>query len=63
MNVKLKVKRIENKLSQKSLADKIGVTSQSVSDYETGRTTPNPKNMKKIAEILHCTVDELFFSN
>lgn len=61
MNTKLKVKRIEKMLSQSDLANKIGVTSQSVSDYERGRTLPKYENMKKIAEALDCRVGELFF--
>lgn len=58
---KLKIKRIEKDLSQIELAKRIGVTNQSISDYETGRVNPSYSTMKKIAKELDSTVDELFF--
>jgi len=60
--INLKVKRIKNKLSQKELAEKVGVKSQTISDYESGRINPSFKKMKKIAKELDSTVDELFFN-
>lgn len=61
VNLKLKFKRHEKNLTQKELAEIIGVTSQSVSDYERGKTIPNYTNMIKISEILDTPVSELFF--
>jgi putative transcriptional regulator len=58
----LKIERLKRNLSQKDLAKKIGITSQAISDYETGRTNPNYNVMAKIAKELDATVDELFFN-
>jgi len=57
----LKIERMKRNLSQKELAKKIGITSQAISDYETGRTNPNYRVMAKIAKELDSSVDELFF--
>ena len=57
----IKFKRIEQKLSQKQLADLIGVTSQSISDYERGKTVPSYENMQKLSKVLNAPVGELFF--
>lgn len=62
MNLKLKFKRIELGLSQFELAQKIGVTNQTISEYERGKTKPNHENMIKMAKILGSTVQELFFN-
>lgn len=63
MNLSLKFKRIKMNLTQEELAKKIGVTKQSISDYERGRSDPSPKTMKKIAKALNSEVCELFFND
>lgn len=57
----LKIKRIERNLSQKELAKIVGISNQSISDYENGRLNPSYEIMGKISEELNATVDELFF--
>ena len=59
---KLKIRRIEKDLSQIELAKRVGVTNQSISDYETGRVNPSFSTMERIARELDSTVDELFFN-
>ncbi len=56
---KLIVLRNECKLTQKELAEKIGVKSNTVSQYELGKREPSIPILKKIAEVLECTVDDL----
>lgn len=63
MRIKLKIARMEKKLSQTEFANKLGISIQSVSNYETGKANPSYETMKKISEILETSVDELFFSN
>jgi len=58
----LKIRRIENDLTQQELADRVGLTNQTISDYESGRSNPSYKAMEKIAAELNSTVDELFFT-
>ncbi|MFW6047446.1 MAG: helix-turn-helix transcriptional regulator [Candidatus Woesearchaeota archaeon] len=60
--LKLKLKRIEKDLSQKDLAERIGLTNQTISDYERGKLNPSFKIMKAIADELNSSVDELFFN-
>ncbi|MFH5834531.1 helix-turn-helix transcriptional regulator [Proteiniclasticum sp. C24MP] len=61
MNLKLKFRRIEKGLTQFQLAELIGATNQTISEYERGRVKPSYDNMKKISEILDTPVGELFF--
>ena len=51
--------RKKNDLTQESLADRLGVTYQSVSRWENGTTYPDLELIPAIAEILSVTVDEL----
>ncbi|MBG0765666.1 MAG: helix-turn-helix transcriptional regulator [Tissierellales bacterium] len=59
----LKIQRMRVNLSQAQLAKKVGITKQSISDYETGRINPSFEVMAKIAKELDSTVDELFFKD
>ena len=53
--------RIRSGLKQQELADAIGVSRQTVSNWETGRGIPKltPTQFKKILKVLHITADEL----
>ncbi|MBR1710842.1 MAG: helix-turn-helix domain-containing protein [Clostridia bacterium] len=53
---KLKKARKEAGLSQADLADLIGVSPRSVTDYERGCAVPRYKKIQKIAETLGVTV-------
>ncbi|MDE7327074.1 MAG: FHIPEP family type III secretion protein [Lachnospiraceae bacterium] len=46
-------------LTQQRLADKLGVTAQAVSKYETGQSLPDVQMLKSIAAVLGCTTDYL----
>jgi transcriptional regulator with XRE-family HTH domain len=56
---KLKIKRITAGLTQKELADKLGITSNAVSFYETGERFPRKKILDKIVEILECDIRDI----
>ncbi|MGN0960620.1 MAG: helix-turn-helix domain-containing protein [Christensenellales bacterium] len=51
--------RIKKKMTQTQLADLIGVTSNAVSQYESGKRIPKIHILKKIANVLGCTIDDL----
>ena len=57
----MSVKEMRKKrgLTQKQLADRLGVKQQNVSDWERGERSPSVKNLKKLAEILNCQIDDL----
>ena len=47
-------------LTQKHLADRLGVTQSAVSSWERGKKQPNLTKLPDLARALGCTVDELF---
>ena len=51
--------RKKNDLTQEELADRLGVTYQSVSRWENGTTYPDLELLPAISELLSVTVDEL----
>lgn len=51
--------RKDNKLSQKVLAEKIGVTRQTISKWELGETYPDIKQAKELSKIFNISLDEL----
>ena len=57
----MSVKEMRQKrgLTQKQLADRLGVKQQNVSDWERSLRSPSVKNLKKLAEILNCQIDDL----
>ena len=48
----LKQLRIQRNLKQEELAEKLHVTRQTVSGWETGRRQPDLDMLKKLAEVL-----------
>lgn len=56
---KLPKLRKENNLSQEQLADKIGVSRQAVSKWESGSSYPDMDKMIQICSILNCTLEDL----
>ena len=51
--------RKEKKLTQKDLADKLGVTDRAVSKWENGRGMPDISSLKTICEVLDISLNEL----
>jgi len=60
-NMKLKLARIENKLTQEGLAEKIYVTRQTIGLIEKGKYNPTLNLCIKIAKTLNKTLDQLFW--
>lgn len=46
---KIKSKRKENKLSQEELANKLGITRQAISKWETEKATPTMTNLRELS--------------
>lgn len=53
--------RAKNKMTQDELAEKLFVSRQTVSNYETGRSNPDIDMLVKIAEVLNTDVNILIF--
>lgn len=58
-NEKLVKLRKENLLSQEELAEKLGVTRQTISKWELEQTTPDMDKLSQMAKLFNVSVDEL----
>lgn len=56
---KLKTLRTEAGMTQKELADRLGITKSVVSYYELQERTPSPDVLIRLADIFHVTTDYL----
>lgn len=48
------------KLTQKDVADKIGVSQACVAMWETGEAMPRADKLPELAKILGCSIDDLY---
>lgn len=55
----LKSLRKSKKISQEVLAEKVGVSRQSVSKWETGESYPEMNNILMLCKIFHCNINDL----
>ncbi len=54
--------RMKNKLSQDKLAEKVCVTRQAVSRWETGETIPNTETLKLLSKLFDVSINTLLGS-
>ena len=47
-------------MSQRDLAARLGLSPGAVALWELGRTNPTMENLLALADVLDCTLDELF---
>ena len=59
MGEKLKSLRLEKKLTQKQVADRIGLAISAVSSYESGARYPSYDVLVRLAHIFHVSTDYL----
>jgi len=62
-NNKLKLARIEKDLTQEELADKIGVTRQTIGLIEAGKYNPTIKLCIAICKELNKTLNDIFWED
>ena len=60
MKNSIKIERAVLNISQQELADKIGVSRQTINAIETGRYIPSTVLALKIAAVFHKSVNEIF---
>ena len=58
-NEKLKMLRKESGFTQEELAEKLNVSRQAITKWETGEGTPDIENLKLISNLFNTTIDEL----
>ena len=56
---KLKLIRRKKGLSQAEFAERMGVSQNTISQWESGARIPNAISLKKMAQILECSTDML----
>lgn len=62
-NLNLRSAREKKGLSQKEVAEAVGVAKSTYSLYESGNREPNVQTIKKIASVLNTSADELLGIN
>ena len=55
----LKMLRKDCELTQKQVAEKLGVVESCYANWEQGRTEPNIEMLRKLGEIFQSSIDEL----
>lgn len=61
-NLKLKAARVAQDLSQEELADKVGVTRQTIGLIEAGKYNPSLNLCVAICEVLGKTLNDIFWN-
>lgn len=49
--------------TQSYIAEKLGVGSNAVSQWETGSRSPSVRNLRMLADIFNCSIDDLLKAN
>lgn len=60
---KIVILRKKNNLSQEALAEKLNMSRQAISKWESGNSYPDMNTMLKVCEVLNCRLDELLDDN
>ena len=55
--------RKKNNLSQEALAEKLNMSRQAISKWESGNSYPDMNTMIRVCEVLNCTLEELLDDN
>ena len=56
---RLKILRVQNKLTQKQVADRVGLATSAISSYESGFRYPSYDTLVKLASMYHVPCDYL----
>ena len=62
-NIKIKVARAELDMTQKALAEAVGVSRQTMNAIEQGEYNPTIKLCRSICKVLGKTLDDLFWED
>ena len=57
----IKQLRLQQKMTQDELAERLFVTRQTVSNYETGKSRPDVDMLVKISEVFHTDLQQLIY--
>lgn len=59
LSERIRSKRIEMNMTQEYVAEKIGVSRQAISKWESGKSSPSTSNLISIANLFNISVDDL----
>lgn len=62
-NISIKVARAEKDITQKALAEAVGVSRQTINAIEQGEYNPTIKLCRAICRVLNKSLDELFWED
>lgn len=62
-NIALKVARVEKNMTQKELAQAVGISRQTMNAIESGEYNPTIKLCRKICRLLEKSLDDLFWED
>ncbi len=62
-NIAIKVARVGKDMTQKALADAVGVSRQTINAIEQGEYNPTIKLCRSICRVLEKSLDELFWED
>lgn len=51
---------IKNDMTQKELAEQLGVSPQHLNNWVNGRTVPKLKTLLRMSRILNCTINDIY---
>ncbi|WP_180270632.1 helix-turn-helix domain-containing protein [Sporanaerobium hydrogeniformans] len=57
---RIKLEREEHNLTQEELGTKLGIGRSAISNWESGRKTPDGKTLDSLANIFNCSIDYLW---
>ena len=63
MAIHLKAARVNANLTQKEVAEKLGVSKQTIVNYELYRTSPDIEMAKKLAKLYNLSLEDIIFFN
>ena len=55
--------RAEKSISQEQLAEKLGVSRQTITSWENGKIQPSAGNLAEVAKLFDMTIDRLIVSD
>ena len=61
LKISLKAARVNAGLTQEQAADRIGIARQTLVNYETGKTSPDIKTLRRIADVYGIDKDRISF--
>jgi transcriptional regulator with XRE-family HTH domain len=63
IGARIKSKRESQKITQKKLAEKVGISAAAINKFEKGEKKPSTPVLLKIAEVLYTTTDYLLLGD